>query len=186
MNIFRVGNSNFYGKGSAFSVDTSRPFSIVTQFLTHDGTDSGDLTEIRRIYVQDGRAIPTPKYGSHGLETYDSLTDGFCHASKTLFGSPNDFERIGKMKKMGEALGRGMTLALSIWDDAAGNMQWLDGWTPADADSKTPGVLRGPCDKNSGNPTEIRPKNPDAFVKYYNIKVGHINTTFGQGSELVQ
>ena len=31
--------------------------TVVTQFLTDDGTDNGDLIEIRRFYVQDGRKI---------------------------------------------------------------------------------------------------------------------------------
>ena len=30
---------------------------MVTQFLTDDGTDNGDLVEVRRLYVQDGKLI---------------------------------------------------------------------------------------------------------------------------------
>ena len=29
--------------------------TVVTQFITEDGTDNGDLVEIRRLYVQDGQ-----------------------------------------------------------------------------------------------------------------------------------
>ena len=31
--------------------------TVVTQFITSDGTDNGDLVEIRRLYVQDGKVI---------------------------------------------------------------------------------------------------------------------------------
>ena len=39
-NSFRMGNKSFYGVGSGFSVDTTRPLTVVTQFITHDGTIS--------------------------------------------------------------------------------------------------------------------------------------------------
>ena len=31
--------------------------TVVTQFITEDGTDHGDLVEVRRIYVRDGNII---------------------------------------------------------------------------------------------------------------------------------
>ena len=31
--------------------------TVVTQFITDDGTDTGDLVEMRRIYLQDGKII---------------------------------------------------------------------------------------------------------------------------------
>jgi cellulose 1,4-beta-cellobiosidase len=34
---YRLGATDFYGPGVGFSVDSSRPFRIVTQFLTDDG-----------------------------------------------------------------------------------------------------------------------------------------------------
>ena len=52
---------------------------MVTQFITSDGTDNGDLSEIRRLYVQDGKVINTPKFTIGGKE-YDSITDDFCDA----------------------------------------------------------------------------------------------------------
>ena len=60
INPFRMGNESFYGKGPGFAVDTTKPMTQVTQFLTTDGTDDGDLFEIRRFYVQDGRIIHSP------------------------------------------------------------------------------------------------------------------------------
>merc|ERR1712151_959032 len=57
-NSYRMGDTSFYGQGSDFKVDSSKPVTIVTQFLTHDGTDTGDLSEVRRFYVQDGAVVP--------------------------------------------------------------------------------------------------------------------------------
>lgn len=51
-----MGDQEFYGTGK--TVDTSKPFTIVTQFETADGTDTGDLKQINRFYVQDGTVIP--------------------------------------------------------------------------------------------------------------------------------
>lgn len=48
---FRHGNHTFYGPGSQFDVDTTQKFQVVTQFLTHDGTNSGEIVEIKRKYV---------------------------------------------------------------------------------------------------------------------------------------
>ena len=31
--------------------------TVVTQFITNDGTDTGDLVEMRRLYVQNGVLI---------------------------------------------------------------------------------------------------------------------------------
>ena len=53
---------------------------------------------------------------------------------------------------MGESLDRGQVLVFSIWDDSTAQMQWLDGHSPLDGDESKPGVLRGPCDKDSGKP----------------------------------
>lgn len=50
-NPYRLGDSNFFGVGSNFQIDTSKPFTVVTQFITEDGTDTGDLKEIKRLYV---------------------------------------------------------------------------------------------------------------------------------------
>jgi hypothetical protein len=60
LNNYPLGYKNFYGRGSNFAVDTTKPFSVVTRFITTDGTDNGDLKEIQQIYVQDGKMIESP------------------------------------------------------------------------------------------------------------------------------
>ena len=56
----RVGSGcffqTFWGPGSEFTLDSSRDVQVVTQFLTSDGTDTGELVEVRRKWVQ-GRRI---------------------------------------------------------------------------------------------------------------------------------
>lgn len=36
-------NKNLYGTGSNFQIDTRRPFTIKTQFITDNGLDTGNL-----------------------------------------------------------------------------------------------------------------------------------------------
>merc|ERR1719191_9938 len=69
-NSYREGVKDFYGPGSEFTVDTTKAFTVVTQFVTEDGTDAGKLSEIRRFYVQDGKKIPNSKNKDLG---HDSL-----------------------------------------------------------------------------------------------------------------
>ena len=53
LNPFRAGVKDFFGEGK--TIDTTKKFTVVTQFHTTDGTANGDLKEIRRIFVQDGK-----------------------------------------------------------------------------------------------------------------------------------
>ena len=155
INPYRTGSTNFYGPGSQYSIDTTQPFTIVTQFITADGTDQGDLKEIKRFWVQNGRRIETPMSNVPGLQPYNSLSDATCEAQKKVFGDNNDFAAKGGMKRMGEALDRGMVLVMSIWDDHEANMLWLDSQYPLDAPASNPGIARGPCSRDSGKPQDV-------------------------------
>ena len=63
------------------TVDSSRPFTVVTQFITADGTENTDIVEVRRAFVQDGKFIPhiSTKIDSMSQQ-YDSITDDMCTA----------------------------------------------------------------------------------------------------------
>jgi len=78
---------------------------------------------------------------------------------------------------MGEQLKK-MVLVLSVWDDQAVSMNWLDSHFPTDADPSSPGVARGRCDPEAGLPATVEKAHPDAYVVYSNIKFGAINSTF--------
>ncbi|KAF2835460.1 glycoside hydrolase family 7 protein [Patellaria atrata CBS 101060] len=176
-NPYRQGNHNFYGPN--MTVDTNKKFTVVTQFLTKDNSADGPLSEIRRLYVQDGRVIENSVTTVEGLDSTNSITDEYCTEQKDLFQSPQAFSQQGGLEGMGDALGRGMVLAMSIWNDAGGRMKWLDGTYPPDADPSTaPGTGRGPCAASTGDPATLMQDYPDARVIFSNIKSGEIGTTF--------
>ncbi|KAL2127533.1 hypothetical protein VTI74DRAFT_10582 [Chaetomium olivicolor] len=174
-NSFRLGNKEFYGPEK--TVDTSKPFTIVTQFVTEDGTDTGALKSIHRFYVQDGKVIPNSETVVEGVDPVNYISDGFCEQQKAAFGDNNYFKTVGGMAAMGNSLGK-MVLVLSIWDDHAVSMNWLDSNYPTDADPTKPGVARGRCDPEAGLPETVEKEHPDAYVIYSNIKLGAINSTF--------
>lgn len=161
-NPYAQGVTNYWGPGD--TVDTSKPFTITTQFITDDGTKTGTLTEIRRQYIQNGKIIANAK-SSSGI---DSITQSWCESSD---GSAATF---GGLTTMGQALGRGMVLIFSIWNDGSQYMNWLDSGSS------------GPCSSTAGNPATILAQNPTTHVVFSNIRWGDIDSTYtnpdGSGS----
>ena len=180
-NSYRMGDKFFFGPGPCYKVDTMNPITVVTQFLTTDGTDNGALSEIRRFYVQNGQVITNSNTNIKGLPVYNSLTDKNCAAQKQLFNETNDYAKKGGLKGMDAAFSKGMVLVMSLWDDHDVNMLWLDSDFPLTKDRNSPGVQRGPCSTSSGKPTDVESKNPNSSVMYSNIKVGPIGSTFKSG-----
>jgi cellulose 1,4-beta-cellobiosidase len=178
INPYRMGNTEFYGRGSQYQVNTLKPMTVVTQFVTTDGTDNGDLSEIRRFYVQDGEVIYSPSSTILGPDDTDEITDGFCEAKKELFGDVNHFQELGGMKAMGESLDRGHVMIFSLWDDVEVNMLWLDSAYPLDKPATDPGVQRGDCvGGESSTPTYLRETYPNGYVSFKNAAVGEIGST---------
>ncbi|CAE8609684.1 unnamed protein product [Polarella glacialis] len=175
-NSWRLGDREFFGNDGTFRVNSAKPVTLVTQFITHDGTDSGDLVDIRRFYVQDGKVIQNSEASMAGVSG-DSVTDQLCADLKSASGDTNDFGRKGGLKVMGEALDRGMVLVFSLWDDSVSDMLWLDSDFPATANPTDPGVSRGPCDTTSGKPKFLRATYPEASVTFSQVKVGAIGST---------
>lgn len=183
-NSWRMGSRGFFGPG--MTVDTSRPITVVTQFVTNDGSDYGDLAQIRRFYVQDGQVIDNSMSEVPGV-LGSSITDEFCAEQKQAFaatrsrenpeGPFNHFAAKGGMRALGEALDRGMVFVLSLWDDSAASMQWLDASAPQDMPASSAGVSRGPCSSDSGKPEAERAQYPDAHVTFSNIRYGDLGTT---------
>lgn len=149
-NPYALGQQSYYGAGAGFTVDTLKPVTVTTQFITDDGTTTGTLIEIRRQYIQDGVVINNAVASStSGWTGQDSITESFCEAT-----SPEG-KRLGALKTMGEALGRGMVLVASVWNDAGGYMNWLDSGNA------------GPCSATEGNPTVINQNTPYTGVSIY-------------------
>jgi cellulose 1,4-beta-cellobiosidase len=168
INSYRLGNKDFYGPGSSYAVDTTKKFTVVTQFHAPNGV----LENIVQFYVQDGKRIDHQSYS--GLPG-TSETSEFCQAQKTMFGDRDDFTHKGGLKTMGEALDRGMVLVVSLWDDISIYMNWLDAYNGCDPTE--PGCMRGPCDPEVGKPETLRNAHPDSSYSFLNLKVGDIDTT---------
>lgn len=179
-NPYRMGNKTFYGPSSSNVVDTTHPFTVVTQFVTSDGTSSGTLTAINRFYVQGGTVFPQPSSDISGV-TGNQITTNFCDAQKTAFGDQNVFDQKGGLPQMGKGMGLGMVLVMSLWDDYAVDMLWLDSTYPTNASASTPGAARGTCATTSGVPKQVEAASPNAYVTYSNIKFGPLNSTFSAG-----
>lgn len=152
--------------------------TVVTQFLTSDNTTTGDLTEIRRVYVQNGKVIQNSNTALTGLPVGNSITDSFCTAAKSVTGDTNSFTPRGALSAMGDAFEAGMVLVMSLWDDHAAEMLWLDSDYPVGASPSAPGVARGTCATSSGIPATVESQSPGASVTFSNIKYGPIGSTF--------
>ena len=116
-----MGETNGYGAGIQFQVNTERPFKVVTRFHA----PAVELTASEQFDVQDGKEIHHPTY-SAGRDSIES--DAFCAAQKTSLSDRNSLAEKGGMKQMGYALDCGMALVISMWDDIAVSMNWLDSY----------------------------------------------------------
>jgi cellulose 1,4-beta-cellobiosidase len=76
---------------------------------------------------------------------------------------------------MTAAMKDGMVLVMSLWDDYAVNMLWLDSTYPTTGGL---GAARGTCSTSSGVPATVESTDASAYVIYSNIKVGAINSTY--------
>jgi cellulose 1,4-beta-cellobiosidase len=173
---FRLGNKNFFGPGGA--IDSSKKVTVVTQFITEDGTDSGALKEIRRQYVQDGKIIETPELNVGG-KTFNSISNDFCAAEVGLFKDNTNFLQKGGLKAMDAAMEKGMVLVMSLWDDHKVNMLWLDSTYPVGGTA--PGDARGTCSTDSGKPDDLEKKQASSSVTFSNVRSGDIGSTTGGG-----
>merc|ERR1712176_1101339 len=171
---YRLGNKEFYGEGK--TLDSSQKMTVVTQFITEDGTDNGALKEIRRHYVQNGKKIETPMLNV-GSQTFNSISDEYCKAEVGLFKDHTNFLQKGGLKSMDAAMEKGMVLVLSLWDDHAVDMLWLDSTYPVG--SSDPGAARGSCSTDSGKPDDVENSAPGSSVTYSNIRFGEIGSTDG-------
>jgi len=178
-NSFRMGNTSFYGPGKI--IDTTSTFTVVTQFLTADNTSTGALSEIRRIYVQNGKVIQNSISNVAGVTPTNSITDEFCTQQVAAFDDTPSFETRGGLGTMSAAFTQGVVLVMSLWDDYAAEMLWLDSDYPVNASATAPGVARGTCATTSGNPTQVESQTPGASVVFSNIKFGPIGSTFSSG-----
>lgn len=170
-NPYRMGNESYFGPGK--TVDTKSKMTVVTQFVA----DSGSLSEIRRLYVQDGTVIANAASNIDGVSG-NSITPDFCKAQKTAFGDKDIFNQHGGFSGVNAGLEAGMVLVMSLWDDHYSDMLWLDSTYPTNASASDPGAARGTCATDSGKPSDVESNSADASVTFSNIKFGPIGSTY--------
>jgi len=173
-NPYREGAETFYGPGVAFTIDTTRKFTLVTQFITNA---SNTLTSIRRFYIQDGKTHSNAFPVTPGITKTNEFTDKHCADQKAVFGEQNVFGCFGGLATLGSAFQRGMVLELSVDEDRVDHMLWLDSDFPPGADPRTPGVSRGLCGSETGDPLDLELHERGAQVIFSNIKFGPIGST---------
>merc|ERR1712151_1162420 len=174
----RLGEKSFYGPGSNFQIDSTKKMTVVTQFITDDGTDSGKVNEVRRFYVQDGKKIETPTVTLQGNE-YNSITTDFCQDWVATTKDGTNFIQKGGFDAVDQALEKGVVLVMSLWDDHFANMLWLDSIYPTD--STDPTNYRGSCSKSSGVAADVEANAASSHVIFSKIKTGKIGTTTNVG-----
>jgi cellulose 1,4-beta-cellobiosidase len=170
----RLGQTNFFGAGAGFAIDSTKPITVTTQFITNDGTDSGKLTEVKQFYTQDGRTIEHPTYTVNGNQ-HSTITEDFCADWVAVTQDGTNFLEKGGLDAVETAIDAGVVLVMSLWDDHYANMLWLDSTYPTDG--AQPGSYRGPCGIETGTPDDVETNQADATVKFSDIKFGPIGST---------
>ncbi|KAI1115268.1 putative cellulose 1, 4-beta-cellobiosidase [Nemania sp. NC0429] len=164
-NPYRMGNTDFYGKGK--TLDTSKKFTVVTQFKQNAYT---------QFFVQNGKKITIPGPAFDGMGTSSTITPEYCQAQFEVLGDRDRFNEVGGMAGTNAALSKPMVLVMSIWDDHYANMLWLDSSYPPEK-AGTPGGDRGDCSQDSGVPADVESQFPNAKVIWSNIRFGPIGST---------
>merc|ERR1712048_582130 len=171
---YRLGNTKFYGPGSEFTIDTTKPVTVTTQFITVDGTDTGKLKEVRQFYHQDGKKVEHPTYTVNSKK-HNTISTEFCEDWVAETKDGTNFLGQGGMDSVDKALENGVVLVMSLWDDHEANMLWLDSTYPVDGTS--PGDKRGTCSTDSGVPKDVEEKHGKSKVKFSDIRYGRLGST---------
>merc|ERR1711913_55912 len=175
---YRLGNKNFFGPGSDFQVDSTKPITVTTQFITNDGSDHGKLTEVKQFYTQNGKTIEHPSYTVNGNQ-HKTITDDYCNDWVAETQDGTNFEEKGGLDAIEKAIDAGVVLVMSLWDDHYANMLWLDSTYPVD--SSDPGADRGSCPTTSGVPKDVESQQANSHVIFSDIKFGPIGSTISGG-----
>lgn len=169
-NPYRLGDTGYYGIGGK-GVDTGKPFTVVTQFLTNNGTDSGSIVEIKPFYSQNGTKIPNSSSKIEELPG-DSITSSFCTKQKVAFAERKIFDKFGGMERITEVLKKGLVMSLGVLDDRRNGMLGLDGIL-----GEGKGAERGTCPTPAMNPQDLVASSRSASAKFGRIRVGEIGST---------
>lgn len=92
-------DKKFYGAGASNAIDTSKKFTVITQFVT----EGSSLSEVRRKYVQNGKTFDSPG----GLDARRCNNTNY------------------PLSQMGKSFDKGHAIVWALWDSSSG-MAWLD------------------------------------------------------------
>lgn len=166
--------SKFFGPGSDYEIDSTKPVQVTTQFMTADGTDTGKLNRVKQFYTQNGKTVEHPMYTVNG-HSHKTISDEFCAHWVADTKDGTNFLEKGGMQAVDDAFTAGSVLVLSLWDDHYANMLWLDSTYPIG--SNDVGAYRGPCASTTGVPADLEKDVPKSHVKFSDIKWGPIGST---------
>lgn len=168
-----VNNEGFYGLGSQHQIDTSKPFTVTTQFhenhIARYYTQNGQHVDLPTLYVR------TPTDGSHYGPFYGpKITDEYCGLTYDSWTGDAGLSPAAQMLKNAA---NGMVLSMSAWYDQetynsdghpngdSTGMSWLDGVNNWGKWTKT-----GPCHTTTSDSGNHR-------AKFSKIKFGDFGTT---------
>lgn len=108
-NPYRMGNPDFYGEGK--TLDTSQPFTVVTQF---------ESDNLHQFFIQGGQQIEIPVPTHAGLPESSDINPALCDVLFDVFTEDTDrYADVGGWPAMEEALAQPHVLVMSIWADVS-------------------------------------------------------------------
>merc|ERR1712137_504208 len=72
---YRLKETKFWGVGKDFTIDSSKPVTVTTQFITDDNTDEGTIVEVKQFYTHMARPLSTQCTLSMATSTTPSQTN---------------------------------------------------------------------------------------------------------------
>merc|ERR1712100_305247 len=91
---YRLKEKKFWGVGKDFTVGSSKPVTVTTQFITDDGTDEGTIVEVKQFYTQNGKTIEHPMYTAMATNTTPSRTSSVLIGLLTPRMAPISWKRV--------------------------------------------------------------------------------------------
>ncbi|KFY77696.1 hypothetical protein V499_02978 [Pseudogymnoascus sp. VKM F-103] len=113
------------------------------------------------VTIKDDKALANSESLITGVSG-NSVTEDYCVAQRAAFGDNTSFMDKGGLATLSAALAKPMVLVMSLWDDHAANMLWLDSTYPMD--STKLGATRGSCATSSGVPADVDAEQPRGTV----------------------
>merc|ERR1712222_91161 len=92
-----------YGPGTDYTINTNKPFGVITEFRERDG----ELDGMYQYYLQNGKTIHPPDYGFGSDNVMDN---DFCKKVLSQDGEKPYFFDHGGMPQFSKAVKKGMTM----------------------------------------------------------------------------